>query len=117
MLKDSQKVIANGRTVVADFQKMNPETENGIVEISIYRNGNLQFDQVLSMAYKDLRQIYVDFKNENGNPHLVEGTLNKGLKIQKGKRRTITLKPKEIYSILIKGNEVIKDMKQTQKSK
>jgi hypothetical protein len=110
MLKDSQKVIANGRTVVADFQRMNPETENGIVEISVYRNGSLQLDQVFSIPYKDLRQIYVDFKNENSNPHLVEGTLNDGLKIKRGKRKTIMLKPKEIYSILIKGNKVIRDL-------
>lgn len=114
MLKDHQRIIREGRTVVADYQQISGET-NGVVEISIYKDGKLMYDQVFLIPFRKLKQIYDDYREGNKNEHVSSGTLNNGIALKYGKRLCIELKPREIYDILIQGERVKKQLKQNEK--
>jgi hypothetical protein len=105
MLKDNQRIIRDGRTVIADYQHLSGST-NGIVEITIYEDGKLMYDQVFVIPFKKLRQVYEDYREGNKNEYVNSGSLNEGIELKYGKRLRINLKPREIYNIIMEGERV-----------
>jgi len=94
LIHDNQILIADGRQVAVTIHRLKnleENAENFTIDVQVYENGRLDFDNVLTTSYKKLRRVYQSIKHEQPCD-AVESITNGWVEIEFNKGNSIRLK-------------------------
>lgn len=102
-------MIADGRQVAVTIHRLKnleENAENFTIDVQVYENGKLDFDNVLTTNYKKLRRVYESIKYEQPCDAVNE-IINGWVEIEFNKGNCIRLKEREIWEVLAKCRQKV----------